>query len=372
MKADFPQSEINLRLAGPPKRYDNTMRTLFHQCQRKFYWWKIRGVDYLIRPSYFAWGSAWHEIKGYWYSHPDCQATPYSSEWKKAALKALMVGLNYWDNSGATDIRLDTRENLQRLWRAYIKTYPNETWTLVKGGAELGWLWPLPLAGGQASSYFLGGSLDGYIDFPGLGTLPLEEKTTGIWLSDFWMMQWRFSSQITGYIWYATQLVGDCHGALINMATKQVVKGTGTTPQFASQIETRNEDELLEFENDWRRDIEDIERSWDRWHFPKTTDTINCTGGIGKSACPYKGLCLCGLPPYLVDPLAFPNLVLRREKWEPWKRSPSEAKRGKAFALPSALRPAAKPASTLAMSELLKTAQRARREHFLPAKLVLH
>jgi hypothetical protein len=147
------------------------------------------------------------------------------------------------------------------------------------------------------------------------------------------------------------------------MATKQHVKGTGTTPQFSSQIETRNEDELREFENDWRRDIEDIERSWDRWHFPKTTDTINCTGGIGKSACPYKGLCLCGLPPYLVDPLAFPNLALKREKWEPWKRSSGKAKQGKPFALPSALRPRVQAPSTSAMEEALDKARRARREH---------
>lgn len=358
---DFPQSELVLRQIGPPKRYDNTMRTLFHQCQRKFYWWKIRQADYLIRPPYFAWGSAWHAIKGHWYGLPGSSAEAYSPEWKDAALEALTIGLAYWDNSGAVDAKLDTRENLIRLWRTYVVAYPNESWSLVKGGAELGWLWPLPTVGGRASSYFLGGSMDGYIEWKGFGQLCLEEKTTGIWLSDFFMMQWRFSSQITGYIWYLTQLLGKVHGALVSMATKQVAKAT--TPQFAKQIETRTEDDLLEFERDWRRDIEEIEKSWDRWHFPKTTDTINCTGGIGKSACPYKGLCLCGLPPHLVDPLAFPNLTLREEKWEPWKRSPGEIKRGKLSSLPFALRPVVQSPSTLAVDKLLEKAKRARREH---------
>lgn len=334
---DYPQSEILLRQAGPPKRFDNTMRVGYHQCQRKFYWWKIRGVDYLIRPPYFAWGSAWHAVKGHWYSHPNSKAEPFSPEWKDAALEALTVGHAYWDNSGAVDVRLDTRDNLTRLWKAYILTYPTEPWSLVKGGSEVGWLWPLPLRGGQASAYFLGGSMDGYIEWTGFGTLPLEEKTTGIWLSDFFMMQWRFSSQITGYFWYAIQLLGECAGVLINMATKQIVKGTGTTPQFSSQIESRTEDDLREFENDWRRDIENVEQSWDRWHFPKTTDTINCTGGIGKSACPYKGLCLSGLKPYLLDPLAFPNLTYREEKWEPWKRSPGEVGRKVIKLLPTRL-----------------------------------
>jgi len=337
----FPQAELVLRRAGPPRRYDNTMRVLFHQCQRKFYWWKIRKVDYLIRPSYFSWGSAWHIIKGHWYSHPDSKAEPFSPEWKNAALEALTIGLAFWDNSGAIESKLDTRDNLIRLWKAYILSYPTENWKLVKGGAELGWLWSLPRQGGQVSPYFLGGSMDGYIDWEDLGLMVLEEKTTGIWLSDFFMMQWKFSSQITGYIWYLTQLLGEVGGALINTVTKQNVAAakTGITPQFARQIETRSEDDLFEFEHDWRRDIEAIERSWDRWHWPKTTDTINCTGGIGKSPCPYKGLCLSGLPPSLVDPLAFPNLTYREEKWEPWKRSPEERARGKPFALPSCGKP---------------------------------
>jgi len=329
--------ETARRELGPPKILDNTMRVGYHQCQRKFYWTWVRGVDYLVRPSYFAWGSAWHEIKGHWHRLPGAQAEPYSPEWKEAALEALTIGLDYWDNSGATDIRLDNRDNLTRLWKAYVLTYPSEPWSLVKGGAELGWLWPLPLSGGRASSYFLGGSMDGYIDYPGFGTMPLEEKTTGIWLSDFWLMQWRFSSQVTGYFWYIMQLVGECAGVLLHMTTKQLVKGTGKTPQFAIQIESRTEDALREFEQDWRRDIENIEKSWDRWHFPKTTDTINCTGGIGKAACPYKGLCLSGLPPALLDPMSFPNLTYRREKWEPWKRSTAESRRGISKSLPFSL-----------------------------------
>jgi len=359
MLAPLTQEERLRREAGPPRRYDNTLRVNFHQCQRKFYWWKIRQVDYLIRPAYFAWGSAWHLIKGTWYSLPGSKAKPFSPEWKEAALEALVTGLDLWDNSGATDAKNDTRDNLIRLWKAYVRTYPTESWSLVKGGSEVGWLWPLPQAGGMASQYFLGGSMDGYIDWPGFGTLPLEEKTTGIWLSDFFMMQWRFSSQITGYFWYAVQLLGDCVGVLINMATKQVVKCTGTTPQFSSQIESRTEEDLKEFERDWRRDIEAVERSWDRWHWPKTTDTINCTGGIGKSACPYKGLCLSGLEPHLLDPLAFPNLTYREEKWEPWRRSPSEAKRETLKALPTRAG-ATRPGRKGVIEELLGRTKRTR------------
>ena len=331
-----PQTERELRLKGPPRILDNTLRTTFLQCQRKFYWNWIRMVDYLIRPAYFSWGTAWHEIKGAWYMSEGIKTEPFGPEWKADATKALVIGLNTWDNSGATDHKLDTRANLIRLWKLYLQYHPNEPWSIIKGGAELGWLWPLPLRGGQASHYLLGGSMDGYIHWDGYGNLCLEEKTTGMWLSDFWILQWAFSSQITGYIWYLTQLLGSegTYGALIKMATKQDCSGGGKTSQFETKMETRNEEALREFETDWRRDIESIEISWDRWHFPKTVDTINCTGGIGKAPCLYKGFCLSGIPKGLVDPLSFPNTCYRKDTWEPWKRTGGEQKRGVSKFLP--------------------------------------
>lgn len=331
------QTEIKIRQAGPPKTFDNTMRTTFNQCLRKFYWWKIRGVDYLTRPSYFSWGSAWHLTKGWWYSDLRSKAEPFSPEWREAATTALAVGLHFWDNSGSYEDknRGDTRDNLISCWKSYVKAYPTEQWELVKGGSEVGWRWPLPTRGGMSSVYFLGGSLDGYIYYPGLGHMALEEKTTTMWLSDFYILQWNFSSQITGYIWYVTHLLGTetCYGALVNMMTKKDHKG-GKTPKFTMSMQTRTDDELLEFERDWRADIERIEQHWDRWHWPKTTDTVNCTGGVGKVACPYKGMCLSGMGISNIDPLGFPNLRIKKEIWEPWKRSAAEQKQNTLKMLP--------------------------------------
>lgn len=354
-------TERELRLKGPPRTFDNTLRTTNKQCPRKFYWWKIRRVDYLIKPIYFTWGTCWHEIKGYWYTSEGIKAEPFSPEWKQDATRALLVGFNTWDNAGCqetADRPLDTRINLQDLWKAWLRTYPVLPWTIIKGGAEMGWRWPLPLKGGQASQYFLGGSMDGYIYWEDFGQLVLEEKTTGMWLSDFWILQWAFSSQITGYIWYLNQLLGTegTYGALLNMATKAIPKAgfLGKTNQFETKMETRTEEALKEFETDWRRDIEDIERSYDKWHFPKTTDTINCTGGIGKVACPYKGICLSGVPKGLVDPLAFPNLTYRDDEWEPWKRTGGQRARGLSQFLPVRLRNTPKPLS-ICESQLAKT-----------------
>lgn len=331
-------SERELRLIGPPKKFDNTLRTTFKQCARKFYWWKIRKVDYLIRPSYFSWGSAWHETKGSWITSPGIKAEPLSPEWKESATMAILVGLNFWDNSGATETELETRANLIRLWKDSIRAYPQEEYSVIKGGAEVGWLWPLPLRGGQSSSYFLAGSMDGVIHWEGFGYLPLEIKTTGMWISDWYLLQWNFSSQITGYIWYVQQLLGTetVYGAYLDISTKQNVAAAkaSTTPQFSRPMQTRTEDELREFENDWRMDIELIERAYDKWHFPKTTDTVNCTGGIGKSRCLYAGFCLSGIRKGLIDPMSFPNTCYRKEEWTPWERSPAQRKRQQLTAFP--------------------------------------
>ena len=334
-------SESTLRKAGPPRILDNTMRTTFKQCMRKFYWSLIRKVDYLVRPSYFSWGSAWHDMKGSWLTSKGIKEEPYSEQWKHDATMALLIGLNTWDNSGSMDVKLDTRANLERLWKITVKSYPNELFSVIKGGAEVGWVWPLPLRGGQASYYFLGGSMDAIIYWEGFGYMPLEVKTTGIWLSDSFLLQWSFSSQITQYIWYVNQLLGSeqVYGAYLDITTKQnpAAAKAATTPQFSRPMQTRTEDDLKEFENDWRMDLELLERAYDKWHFPKTVDIINCTGGVGKSACPYKGFCLSGLKKGEIDPLVFPNLTYRKEMWEPWKRSPGERARKALTAFPGSI-----------------------------------
>jgi hypothetical protein len=304
--------DLELRDLGPPDKYDNTMRTTYKQCPRKFYWWRRR-YDYLLRPGYFSFGSAWGKIKQTWYESKGISEDMGTDIWVRDIYAALAEGQKFWDESGSIDDKKgNTRHNLELLWAAYLKMYPTEPFRLVPGGAEVGWLWLLP-----GTDWFLGGSFDAYIDWHPYGTLPLEEKTAGIWLSDFYLRQWSFSSQITQYIWYSTQLLGSVFGCLINIACKLTAK-SGETPKFARPLQTRTKDELKEFERDWKQDIEDIHRSWDKWHFPKTTDTVNCTGGIGKAPCLYQGLCLCGIPQKLVDPLAFPNIILNKEPWAPW------------------------------------------------------
>lgn len=306
-----------LEQEGFPLTWDNTMRVMGKVCPRKLYWF-LRRYDYANRPAYFTWGSAWHEILRTWYSFVD-KPEPDSPEWWVLASESIKAGEAIWDAEAHPDQGNNKRASLENIFTRYLDTYPVEPWKLVEGGAEAGWQWPLP-----DSPWLLGGAIDLYIDWPGYGTLPLEIKTSGSYLGDSFITQWAFSPQITGYIWYVSQLRGEeIFGCLVNMATKQIPgpNAKWTTPPFSRSLETRSNFQLSEFISDYRRDIEEIEDlRWKRWHWPKTTDTINCSGGTGKAACLFKSLCLTDGDYLDHDPLTFQGIVLREEKWEPWKR----------------------------------------------------
>lgn len=302
-----------LRAAGPPERFDNTMGATFEECPRKFYWWR-RGFTHASRPSYFAFGSAWGVLQGEWYSLGGgsiCPADPkYMEIVKKVWEKGKAYFLEQVQGDAAPPNDLAT---LETLFIRYVETYPLDNFKVV--GAERGWLWPL-----EGTPYFLGGSIDQYIEWPPYGTLVKEDKTVGTHLTDSYIRQWEFSNQVTGYIWYISKLLGEeCFGCLMNLASKKILRGTGKTPQFARTLIKKSPEQLKEFEVDWIHRIHRIEDSWARWHWPKTTNPISCTGGIGKSPCLYQPLCLSSQPFYKLNPLQFPGIIEDDTPWEPWK-----------------------------------------------------
>ena len=306
--------DSDLWAEGPPIKYDNTMAVTFEQCRRKFYWWR-RGFDYSGRPSYFAFGSAWGVFQGLWHDSIGPHILAGESGWQEALDNALAGALLFWDKQGTEDFKVNSRENLVKLALLYTETYQLEPWKMVKGGAERGFLWPL-----EGTTYFLGGATDGQLYWEDLEkNLFKEDKTTGIYLNDAYIRQWAFSSQITQYCWYGTRLYGEekFHGLLVDMASKKITKA-GKTPQFGRVLETRSEDQLKEFEEDWKHLIYRIEDTWEKWHWPKTRDTINCTGGIGKAPCLYQKLCLSDMDFRELNPLQFDSITLRLEEWQPW------------------------------------------------------
>jgi len=306
-------TDDELKAQGPPLKFDNSMRSSFESCPRSFMWWR-RGYTYNqeSKPAFFVFGSAWGIMQGVWHDSPGPHSSLSDSIFADCAQLALDAGLLYWDHHSPVEKARDTRANLYALFTLYLETYQMEPFSMVKGGAEKGWLYPL-----EHTPYYLGGSTDGYLMWEGIGTLIKEDKTTSIYLNDKYIRQWRFANQITGYIWYHSKL-SDEPGCLVNMASKQITKA-GKTPQFTRVLERRSPLELKEFERDWLFTIHKIEDCWAQWIWPKTHNPINCTGGIGKSACLYQNLCLSDLPYQIIDPLTFPGIKLDETPWAPWE-----------------------------------------------------
>ena len=316
-KRQATYTDAELKEAGFPDVWDNTMRVLARTCSRKLYWF-LRGFDYSSKPVYFTWGSAWHEIMASWYTIQ--KKGVLLGEEELARKCAIETGLRYWDSQGGVDVNDNKRESLRSIGEAFFENYPDDPFKLVTGGAEAGWMWPL-----QDSPYFYAGSMDGYIEWDDFGLLVHEHKTSGGYLNDAAIRQWNFASQITGSIWYLTQLHGPkAYGCLVQMATKKVPgpRSNWTTPRFARSIEKRTPAQLKEFEEDVLFDLEDFKTKWSRWHFPKTCDHTNCSGGIGKSPCLFSSFCFHSDVHFTeINPLDYTGIAMRTESWEPWNRS---------------------------------------------------
>ncbi len=301
-------TDQELRDQGPPTTLDNTIRSTYADCPRKLYWF-LRRFEYANRPAYFTFGAAWQEILLEWYSQ-DKERGPT----ERFAI-CCQKGLDYWDKAGEDGSAPNNKENLLSMFAYYVQKFPSEPWHVIAG--ESGWEWPLATING--TEYFLGGSLDGYVDWPGYGILCLENKTTGMYLTDSFLNQWSFSPQVTGYIWALTRMQGkEIFGALMNLASKRNMKEPDK--RFTRTLEKRNEDQLQQFERDWIYFIEELERAWFEWVWPLATNAINCAGGIGRSPCQYRPLCAHGAPIRSVDPNSIPSLVESKELWKPWAR----------------------------------------------------
>lgn len=306
-------SNKELREGGPPETYDWTMRSSFRSCGRKFYWF-LRGADYASVPPYFTFGKAWQALLDKWYV-PQVSPSWTPLQIREHIQRAVDHARGVWLEDSPVEKEPNTWANLLLLFQWYRQWYPVEPWKVV--AMEQGWEYPL-----AGTYYFLGGSLDGYVDWEPHGTCLLEDKTDGGYLGDWTAAKFAHSGQITQYIWYLTKLLGKpIFCAIINIASKKIAKIKGCKDnQFMRPPEMRSEWQLEQFEEEVLVDISDIEREWERWKWPRTTNDVECVGGPGRAPCLFRPLCLVEAPFYELDPTTYEGIVWRPGKWEPWKR----------------------------------------------------
>lgn len=302
-----------LKTNSPPKIWDNTMLSNFTTCPRKFYWFS-RGLDCKERPAYFTWGTAWGALINTWHSG---QGTD-----RQGRMLDTMAALNeHWIESPGA-IELNSRENLIQVFQNYIKVYgEEEPWEILYEGNELGFTIPIP-----GSEFLYAGAIDGAIQWKPYGNLVLENKTTGMYIGDSYMNQYEHSSQVTGYYWAFSELVGQPFGVYLNVASKR--KRKEIELQFVRQLSKRGDFQVENFIKEVKLLIEDIQREYDRWLWPKygEKNPMNCSGGAGKSPCLYRRLCTQEFEPWELDESGYDYSTEfnTREEWKPWARGGKE------------------------------------------------
>jgi len=303
-----------------PTSFDNTMLTTFASCQRKFYLFH-RGLEAKETPVYFTFGRVWQQALEKWYLTKGGVAERLTA--------AMVFAEREWQDSGSPEAGKNNIENLKFMLTMYAIEYETEPWELIlhDGRMELGFEFPL-----EGTPWFLSGAIDGYIDWKSYGKLVLEAKTSGVSLGESYLAQWGFSSQVSQYYWGLLQLLGEApFGVLMNCAYKGVsdkakvaFKKNLDIPEgmFARNLEKRSPFKLKEFEETTKALIEDILREFDRQIWPKTKSVIECAGGIGKSPCQFRRLCLADDYPWNMsnEQLLGNDLKFRDSPWEPWKR----------------------------------------------------
>uniref|UniRef100_A0A6M3LBI6 Putative PD-(D/E)XK nuclease superfamily protein n=1 Tax=viral metagenome TaxID=1070528 RepID=A0A6M3LBI6_9ZZZZ len=313
-----------MNLRDQPTSFDNTILSTFASCQRKFYLFWL-GLEHKETPAYFTFGRVWQQALEKWYTTKGEQAYRLT--------EAMELAERQWQDAGSPSGTRDNIENLKFMLMLYAIEYEEEDWEIIlhDGKMELGFEFPL-----QGTPWTLSGAIDGYVEWPRYGKLVLECKTSGVSLTDSYMAQWGFSSQVTQYYWGLTQLLGEApFGVLMNCAWKGVsekaklaFKKNLDIPEgmFARNLEKRSEFKIAEFEATTKLLIEDILRQFGKMLWPKTKNVIECTGGIGKSPCQFKRICLADAFPWDMsdEQLLGNDLRLRDGLWEPWKRGTKE------------------------------------------------
>lgn len=304
--------DLHFREQGPPETYDNTMLSTWTTCPRRLYWF-LRGLDYKIIPPYFTFGRAWGAAVNYWHVSQGSGKEPM-----QRYVEALQLAEREWNKDNTVGEGDNSFENLRKLLELYIENYgPEEPWTMVYETGELGFELPVP-----GTNFYYGGSLDAPIQWKPYGILAREDKTTGSYITDAYMQQWDLATQVKGYFWAFREILPEePYGSYMNIASKRHRKDPAD--RFSRHLVRHDPWEIDEFLRDTILLVDDIRREWDRWQWPKLgmRNQINCVGGMGRSACPYKRLCLIDADPWqLEDDYPFDKEFYWRDVWAPWKR----------------------------------------------------
>jgi hypothetical protein len=202
-------------------------------------------------------GAVFHEVLLEWYRTRDVEKAAS----KFASLPSLI------------SVDLLTKEWGEAIFKEYVKRYETEIGkTLhleVKFRVEIG-------------DRIYGGTIDRIEDWADAIYVDDHKTSSRLELSD---SSHRPSVQLDGYCWACRELVGRCHGAIIN----GISTAKNPKERFIRFPSSRTEKEMNEWPEIFRDATDDILRDVQRCHFPKRTTHCNRWG-----KCRFWELCVYG------------------------------------------------------------------------------
>jgi hypothetical protein len=301
---------------GPPEIFDNTMLGTWATCPRRFFYFHA-GLRSKGTPLYFTYGRAIGAALNVWHPAKDTEWQP--PEMRQMLGVAAIRKVYEEEQVGMpVDDSINGLQACENTFLLYCTIYAGrDPWKTIKG--EVGFNLPVP-----HTSFSYAGAMDAYIEWQPHGLLVREDKSTGAWIGPSYLDQFRQSTQVTGYYWALRETIGEePFGVLVNAIGKR--KRKDPLEQFSRWLEKRDEGYLELFLRETVLLVDDIRREWDRWEWPKygERNPMNCSGGMGKSACPYRQLCILPVAPWHEE---FQGRFSLEEhytmrSWSPWERA---------------------------------------------------
>jgi len=200
----------------------------------------------------------------------------------------LQAGLDILKDSAIDPEDFRTPDYLIEVWDKYQAKYPVETFEVVDGFVEKEFAIPLGVvyAGSLEVPVVWTGRIDAIIGDRDLYRV-LDHKTTTM-MGPSYFEEFNISSQMMGYTWAASHLLGrEINGVLINAIALRKPTKTGKGIEFERMHVYITPENLVEWRNNTLYVIGDLLRYWAQNYFPMHTK--QCVGKYGR--CQYYDVC---------------------------------------------------------------------------------
>lgn len=293
-----------------PQTIDPSMGSALDNCPRAFYWSFIREIIPSSTPDYFISGRAWDDAQGALWS-PGLLGNRIENAYK--ALQDCYAE----ESQGVIFREARTLENLEKLLDLYINEHDLVSPLYKTIDTNIGFTFPY-------KDFFLAGELDMYIEYPPIGTLVKENKTTLLvplsgrswdrYLQSFSLGS--YANQLRHYEWAVSQLT-ECAGSLVEVSCLSIPKRASTVrTQFYRKIASLSLYDIAEYLALCEDRMKRLRHYWKVSHWPRQGQ--HCTGAYGLQPCVYLPLCSANIHEATSDDVIPTNMYSIGLPWAPW------------------------------------------------------